>query len=212
MPLRRALRVSAVAELLAAAVAEPDARSGEPVAAAAGPGEAVEALALLFAVQAAAAEERPGSAQPGEFVARARPAAWEKLLRVWAAVVAAGSRPASALIPERAALSQRPSHLLLVPWETPPCQALSDRPQLLERWGLIRSETSIPAQIFHWGSALRAPVPLRPKAREGHPLCPALAAYWPSAMLAGMHLQATACSVPHSARLEYREYLVSQRD
>lgn len=203
------LRVSAVAELLAAAVAEPDARSGEPVVAAAGPGEAVEALASLFAAQAA---ERPGPALPGEFAARARPTASEKLLRVGAAVVAAGSQPASALIPERAALSQKPSHLLLVAWETPPCPTFSDRPRTPERWGLLRLETSIPAQVFHWGSALRAPVRPRPKAREGHPWCPALAAYWLSATLAGIRLQAAACSVPRSARLACREYPILQRD
>jgi hypothetical protein len=202
-----------VAEQLAAA-AEPDARSGDPAAAAAVVrlGPVAAALASLFAAQAAAAAERPGPALPGEFAARARPTASEKLPRVWAAVVAAGSQPASALIPERAALSQRPSHLLLVAWETPQCPTFSDRPRPPERWALMRLETSIPAQVFHWGSALRAPVRPRPKAREGHPLCPALAAYWPSAMLAGMRLQAAACSVPRSARLAYREYPVLQRD
>jgi hypothetical protein len=65
-----------VAELLAAAVAEPDARSGEPAAAAAGPGEAVEALASLFAAQAAAAAPLGGFPALAEWALRPQQQAW----------------------------------------------------------------------------------------------------------------------------------------
>jgi hypothetical protein len=87
-PPLQALRVSAVAELLAVAVAEPDARSGEPAAVAEAVGllEGVAAPASLSAapdVAAAAVVVKPGVG-----VQRVRPAAWALQARPRVSLVA----------------------------------------------------------------------------------------------------------------------------